>query len=393
MGLSNYATKADLKNATGNDISSFAIKVDLASLKSNAGKLDIGKLKNVPTNLSNLEIKVDKLDVDKLVPFPVDLNKLSVVVKNDVVKEDVYNVEIKNIEYKILSITNLATKSSLNAKVNEVKGEIPRVSNLVKRTDYNTKTNEIEQKITDHNYDKYINTLEFNKLTSENFAARFKQANSVNKTDFDDKLKNLNKKITSNKTKRVLIESELKKLQTVDSSLFIGQSYFNNDGTQIYLIFQPIYKAITISGLSNKIAKWESNGSSNEKFRLLYTANKILSPKLQWNEYKIKLRFEGSFLKQEDTTSITLNDVVSLFIVYELATRFRHWFYIRCCLFGGVKLTKNTDPDKYSYSDYGLGFDTRGYHSLPDGNVAKNVIIFGVDMSSSVGIDNRGKIS
>ena len=393
MGLSNYATKADLKNATGNDISSFAIKVDLASLKSNAGKLDIGKLKNVPTNLSNLEIKVDKLDVDKLVPFPVDLNKLSVVVKNDVVKEDVYNVEIKNIDYKILSITNLATKSSLNAKVNEVKGEIPRVSNLVKRTDYNTKTNEIEQKITDHNYDKYINTLEFNKLTSENFAARFKQANSVNKTDFDDKLKNLNKKITSNKTKRVLIESELKKLQTVDSSLFIGQSYFNNDGTQIYLIFQPIYKAITISGLSNKIARWESNGSSNEKFRLLYTTNKILSPKLQWNEYKIKLRFEGSFLKQEDTTPITLNDVVSLFIVYELATRFRHWFYIRCCLFGGVKLTKNTDPDKYSYSDYGLGFDTRGHHSLPDGNVAKNVIIFGVDMSSSVGIDNRGKIS
>ena len=193
MGLSNYATKADLKNATGNDISSFAIKVDLASLKSNADKLDIGKLKNVPTNLSNLEIKVDKLDVDKLVPFPVDLNKLSVVVKNDVVKEDVYNVEIKNIEYIILSITNLATKSSLNAKVNEVKGEIPRVSNLVKRTDYNMKINEIEQKITDHSYDKYINTLEFNKLTSENFAARFKQANSVNKTDFDDKLKKFKK--------------------------------------------------------------------------------------------------------------------------------------------------------------------------------------------------------
>ena len=91
MGLSNYATKADLKNATGNDISSFAIKVGLASLKSNADKLDIGKLKNVPTNLSDLEIKVDKLDLDKLVPFPVDLNKLSVVVKNDVVKEDVYN--------------------------------------------------------------------------------------------------------------------------------------------------------------------------------------------------------------------------------------------------------------------------------------------------------------
>ena len=41
-----------------------------------------------------------------------------------------------------------------------------------KKTDYNTKINEIEKKITDHNHDKYITTPEFNKLTSENFAAR-----------------------------------------------------------------------------------------------------------------------------------------------------------------------------------------------------------------------------
>ena len=41
-----------------------------------------------------------------------------------------------------------------------------------KKTDYNTKINEIEKKITDHNHDKYITTPEFNKLTSQNFAAR-----------------------------------------------------------------------------------------------------------------------------------------------------------------------------------------------------------------------------
>ena len=39
--------------------------VDLANLKSNVDKLDIDKLKNVPTNLTNLKNKVDKLDVDK----------------------------------------------------------------------------------------------------------------------------------------------------------------------------------------------------------------------------------------------------------------------------------------------------------------------------------------
>ena len=52
-------------------------------------------------------------------------------------------------------------------------------------------------------------------------------------------------------------------------------------------------------------------------------------------------------------------------------------------LFWGVKLTKNSDPDEYSYSGYGTRFDTRGEYLLPDGSVGKDVIIFGVDMSSS----------
>ena len=82
-------------------------------------------MRNFPANLSNLKSKIDKLNVDKLVPVPVDLCKLSNVVKNDVVKKDVYNAKIKNIEDKIPDITNLATKTTLNAKINEVKGEIP----------------------------------------------------------------------------------------------------------------------------------------------------------------------------------------------------------------------------------------------------------------------------
>ena len=59
--------------------------------------------------------------------------------------------------------------------------------------------NEIEKKITDHSHDEYITTLEFNKLTAENFAARLAQVNLVTKTDFDNKRVNLNKKINSKK--------------------------------------------------------------------------------------------------------------------------------------------------------------------------------------------------
>ena len=67
--MSNYATKTDLKNEAHVDISSFALKSILASLK----------------------IEVDKLEIDKLVPLPVDLSKLSNAVKNNVVKKTVYD--------------------------------------------------------------------------------------------------------------------------------------------------------------------------------------------------------------------------------------------------------------------------------------------------------------
>ena len=58
----------------------------------------------------------------------------------------------------------------------------------------------LKKKITDHSHDKYITTLEFNKLTAEHFATRLVLANLVTKTDFHNKLINLNKKVTSNKT-------------------------------------------------------------------------------------------------------------------------------------------------------------------------------------------------
>ena len=94
-------------------------KTYLANLKSDVDKLDIDKLKNIPSGVSNLKSKVDKLDIGKLETTPVDLSKLSTVVKNDV-KKDIYNANIKNIEDKAPDITKLATTTTHNAKINEV---------------------------------------------------------------------------------------------------------------------------------------------------------------------------------------------------------------------------------------------------------------------------------
>ena len=88
INLSNYATKTNLKNVTHVDTSSFALKTNLASLKT----------------------KVDQLDIDKLAPVPVDLSKLSDVVKNDVVKKAVYDIlvaKVNNIDISdLLCVTN-----------------------------------------------------------------------------------------------------------------------------------------------------------------------------------------------------------------------------------------------------------------------------------------------
>ena len=97
--MSNYATKTDIKNISQIDTSSFALKSNLASLKT----------------------EVDKLDIDKLVPVPVDLSKLSDVVKNDVVKKTVYD--------------------KLVAKVNSID-----TSGFVLKTKYDIDKSEIENK-------------------------------------------------------------------------------------------------------------------------------------------------------------------------------------------------------------------------------------------------------
>ena len=84
---------------------------------------------------------------------------------------------------------------------------------------------------------------------------------------------------------------------------------------------------------------------------------------------------------------------MNVYIVYEISKTINISDYptLENCLFGAVKLTKNADIDKYGYSGYGIGFDRRSSFSFPSGGFGQNIIIFGVDMSSSTKIDNRKK--
>ena len=109
VDLSNYATKTDLKNVTHIDTSSFALKTNLASLKT----------------------EVDELDIDKLAPVLVDLNKLSYVVKNDV-KKSVYDklaAKVNNID-----TSPFILKTKYQTDKTELEKKVPNVTDFVKKT-------------------------------------------------------------------------------------------------------------------------------------------------------------------------------------------------------------------------------------------------------------------
>ena len=125
------------------------------------------KVNNIDTNDFVLKTKyqTDKTELEKKIPNVTDF---------------VQNAKLTELENKITDISNLATKAALTA----VENKIPSVSNLVNKTDYNTKVTEIENKLNNHNHDKYITTPEFNTLAAV-FKSKLAHANLITKTDFD----------------------------------------------------------------------------------------------------------------------------------------------------------------------------------------------------------------
>ena len=135
----------------------------------------------------------------------------------------------------------------------------------------------------------------------------------------------------------------------------------------------------------------KSKDLSAEKLTTPTTTDNILSSSIkQYGNSNLCLRLKGRCLKQKNATYTPANRII--FFVYELDTwsqDFNSDFILKDCLFGAVKLDKNTDPDKCVCSRYGTGFDFRSELSLPGGSVVKNVIIFNV--RTSVHIDNKKK--
>ena len=262
VDLSNYATKTDLKNISHIDVSSYALKSNLASLKT----------------------EVDKLDIDKLTSVPIDVAKLSNVVKNYVVKKTEYDKLVNKVNG--IDNTNFVSRakyekdgSDFEDKIDKIDKKIPDVSDFVKKTYFNCKITEVEDKIpsTSGLATKSALTAVENKILDVSDLATASAltgvknkipdvTNLVTKTDFDAKLKDISDRVTKNKSKDLLLDNELKKLKTFNADYFDGRKYFEGgDGTQNMLVFQVKGEYFGRASLSStERYTWKSKGNSDK---------------------------------------------------------------------------------------------------------------------------------
>ena len=148
--MSSYATKNDLKNVTHLDVSSFASKANLGSLKT----------------------EVDKLDIPKLSTLPTDVAKLSNKVANDLVEETDFDNLKKKVNKNEINNDNLETKvdnndSTPKTSINNLKTKIDNIDSpkYVEKTDYDTKIGNLELKIP--NINGKLHTSDFNSKVTE----------------------------------------------------------------------------------------------------------------------------------------------------------------------------------------------------------------------------------
>ena len=134
-------------------------------------------------------------------------------------------------------------------------------------------------------------------------------------------------------------------------------------------------------------------GLSAEGIKPPITSDNSLTPELNYyDDFTVRGKFSRSCLKQPKFT-YTHKTKVNIYFVSELvaSTSNNNDPTLKNYLFRAVTLTKNTDIDKYGYSSYGIGFDRRSSFSFRSGGFGQNILIFGVDMSSSAHVDNKKK--
>ena len=443
LDLANYATKTELKNITHVDVSSFASKTNLAALKTEVDKIDADKLKTTPVDLAKLTNAV-KNDVVKKTDYNTkvtsieaqiagltknavdnlaDITKLKAIDTNSFVTRTKFSADtnalddkIDGVEKKQPDISGLATKTSLNdylqtstfnSKVIEVENKIKDADIIAKSAV--TKANTIRSDLTDYAKKADVATdITAIKNYYVTNASLTSQLNNLKSQCIATEVTGIDNKVKKNASDILALENKLTQKEDNINENERGLSIFR--GFFFYLQQNHlVYECKVNSFIFNnkKILKWKSTGIFN--YSDYYNMNGIENTRKEMpvlkNDERMYVYLQGNHFQQNNVLTsnnehVLHKNVVNIYIVYKLdplASTRDTSFTVQNALFGAMQITKNaTDNSKNNYKGYGICFDegSEFAHTITEGGHAhttdaRNVLIFGVDMSFSVHTTNR----
>ena len=438
LDLTNYATKTDLKNINHVDESSYVSKTNLAALKNEVDKIDVDKLKTTPTDLAKLS-NVVKNDVVKKTDYNAkvssiesqtaeitkntidnltDITKLKAVdTSNFVLKtklaSDVTTLEnkIDNIDKKIPDVSGLATKTCLNAylQTSTFNSKVTEAENKIKAADIiaksaNTKANTIRSDLTGYakkaDVATDITAIKNDYVTNASLTS---QLNDLKSQHITTEVTGIDNKTEQNASDILALKNKLTQKEDTINENERGLSF--NRGfffymNQSYLVYDCKMRSFGFG--SKDISEWKSTGIYNYSSRSNMNApanSKNDLPNLKIDG-RMHVYLSGNHFQQNKVIIPNNNNAINIYCIYKLnptASSRDTTFTIQNALFGAMQITKNaTDNSKNNYKGYGICFDERSEfgHTRTEGGFAhathaRNVLIFGADMSFSVHKTNK----
>ena len=436
---SNNVTKTDLKNITHVDVSSFGSKTNLAALKTEVDKIDVDKLKATPNDLAKLTNAVEH-DVVKKTDYNTkvtsieaqiagltkntvdnlaDITKLKAIDTNSFVTGTKFSTDTNALVDKIdgvekknkPDISGLATKTSLNdylktstfnSKVTEVESKI-KDPDILANTEV-TKANTIRSYATKADLATEITAIKNDYVTNASLSS---QLNDLKSQHIATEVTGIDNKTKKNSSDILALEDKLtQKGDTINEnerelSIFRGFFFYLQKN---HLVYECKVGSFIFN--NKKISKWESTGvfNSSDYYSMNGIENTNKEMPILKNDERFYVYLQGNHFQQNNVLTsnndhVINKNVVNIYIVYKLdllaSTRDKS-FTIQNDLFGAMQITKNaTDNSKNNYKGYGICFAERSEfgHTITEGGYAhttdaRNVLIFGADMSSSIHATN-----
>ena len=179
---------------------------------------------------------------------------------------------------------------------------------------------------------------------------------------------NYKKKVKAISTKG-LANDVINKFRILNAAKYFSSGIFQN-----YLVFIPAKKYIKYFTGTTRNESWKSNGMSEEIIENITKSDSNFAPTFVDHHLLPDINFNGHCLIKN---IFIPKKVINIHTFYTLGPQLRNLntdFKLNNCLLGSLKLTENTYLDKYIYTGYGIGFDSRGEYSLIFGSIGKNVI-------------------